>query len=63
MVAGRSFLGCDIPFVASSSLFGVIGGVCSDLSDFALICGDGVLGCVSFPAAVLGGPLLALDAG
>ena len=47
--------------VASSSLFGVIGSVCSDLSDLTLICGDGVLGCVPFPAPVLGGPLLALD--
>ena len=47
--------------VASSSLSGVIGSVCSDLLDFALICDDGVMGRVSFPVVAPGGPLLALD--
>ena len=60
MLGGLSWV-VTFLLVASSSLFGVIGSVCSDLLDFALICGDGVLGRVPFPAVVLGGPLLALD--
>ena len=45
----------------SSSPLCVFGRVRSDLSDFALLCNDGVLGCAPLLGVVLGGPLLALD--
>ena len=48
-------------FISLSSSSGVIGSVCPDLLDFALVCDGGVMGRISFPVVAPGGPLLALD--